>query len=173
VFEINGQSLVTPEEATARYDALRAWFETYNMLVIGQGPYMLTTYDPPAQFAELTAFRDDAYPFTAADFRYGEPPTITIDPITPPDVVLGDPIEVPVTVQGPGNLSLQYAFVDPAAGEVLASGPAEGSGGSFTVTIDESIAGGLFPGLYQLFLLASSDEIAEVAESRVDLQVGV
>ena len=85
----------------------------------------------------------------------------------------GDPIEVPVTVEGPGALALQYAFVDPAAGEVLATGPAEGADGSFTVTIDASIAGALFPGLYQLFLLASSDAIAEVAESRVDLQVGV
>jgi peptide/nickel transport system substrate-binding protein len=173
VFEIGGQSLVTPEEATARFEALETWFDANNMLVIGQGPYMLTKYDPPAQFAELTAFRNETYPFTAADFRYGEPPNLSIQPITPPDVVLGDPIEVPVTVEGPGTLSLQYAFVDPAAGEVLATGPVEGESGSFTVTIDASVTGGLFPGLYQLFLLASSDAIAEVAESRVDLQVGV
>ena len=75
---------------------------------------------------------------------------------------------MPATGRHPSEL-----IRDPAAGEVLATGPVDGQDGSFTVSIDPSIASGLFPGLYQLFLLASSDAIAEVAETRVDLQVGV
>ena len=55
-FDING-TLVTEEEATARYDACDAWFEATNLLVLANGPYQLTRYDPPAQFAQLDAFR--------------------------------------------------------------------------------------------------------------------
>ena len=35
------------------------------------------------------------------------------------------------------------------------------------------MTGGLFPSFYQLYLLASSDEIAQVAERRLDLEIGV
>ena len=187
VFEIGGQSLVSPDDAVARYKALEAWFKATNMLVIGNGPYQLTKYDPPAQYAEISAFRPDGYPFTAADFRYGEPPSLTIDPITPPSVNLGDPIDLPVTVKGPGTIAVQYALIDPTTattlaatpdasatpGGSLASGAATGDSGSFTVSIDASVTSTLFPGLYNLYLLASSDAIAEVAETRLDLQIGV
>src|SRR5690606_18438281 len=53
VFEIGGVSLVTPEEAVARYEACDAWFEATNLLMLANGPYQLTRYDPPAQFAQL------------------------------------------------------------------------------------------------------------------------
>jgi len=174
VFEIGGQTLVTEDEAVARYDACEEWFRNTNLLIIGNGPFQLTRYDPPAQFAQLDAFRAEGYPFTAADFRLGTPPRISIEPVTPPTINLGDPISVPVTVSGPGTLSLQYTLVDPAAGQVLATGFAEGGeGGAFTVNVDPNISSGLFPGLYQLFLLAASSDIAAVAQQRVDLQIGV
>ncbi len=174
VFEIGGKSLVTPEEAEARYDACEEWFKRTNLLVIGNGAFQLTKYDPPAQFAQLDAFRDEGYPFTAADFRLGAPPRIDIQPVVPPAINLGDQISIPVTVTGPGTLSLQYTLVDPAAGKVLASGFAEGGdGGSFTVKVDPAVSTALFPGLYQLFLLAASSDIAAVAQQRVDLQIGV
>lgn len=174
VFEIGGQTLVTEDEAVARYDACEEWFRNTNLLIIGNGPFQLTRYDPPAQFAQLDAFRAEGYPFTAADFRLGTPPRISIEPVTPPTINLGDPISVPVTVSGPGTLSLQYTLVDPAAGQVLATGFAEGGeGGAFTVNVDPNVSSGLFPGLYQLFLLAASSDIAAVAQQRVDLQIGV
>jgi peptide/nickel transport system substrate-binding protein len=173
-FDINGTSLVTEEEATARYDACDAWFESTNLLMLANGPYQLTRYDPPAQFAQLDAFRPEGYPFTVEDFRFGTPPSIAIEPVTPPAVVLGEEISVPVTVSGPGELSLQYTFIDPAAGAVLVNGIAEASGdGSFTVTIDPEISATLFPGLYQLYVIAASSDIAQVAQQRIDLEVGV
>ena len=46
------------------------------------------------------------------------------------------------------------------------------STGSFEA-VDPTVTAALFPGLYQLFILASSDAIAQVAEQRVDLQIGV
>lgn len=174
VFSWGGQSLVTPDEATARYAAAIKWFDDTNQLIIGNSCFKLTRYDPAAQFAQIDAFRPEGYPFGPEDFRLGTPPTLTINPVTPPAFGLGEAISLPVTVAGPGTLSLQYILVDPAAGQVVASGPAEGGdGGNFTVNVDPNATATLFPGLYQLYLLASSDAIAQVSQQRVDLQIGV
>jgi peptide/nickel transport system substrate-binding protein len=174
VFDVNGTSLVTAEEAAARYEACNAWFKKTNLMVIGNGPFQLTRYDPPAQFAQLDAFRDESYPFTANDFKLGAPPRLTIDPVTPPVVALGDPISLQVKVNGPGTISLQFTLIDPAAGATLTTGQAQGAeGGVFTVNVDPAVTSTLFPGLYQLYLLASSDAIAQVAQQRVDISIGV
>ncbi|HKG27029.1 MAG TPA: ABC transporter substrate-binding protein [Thermomicrobiales bacterium] len=174
VFDFGGHSLVPPELATARYDAAIQWFTDNNHLVISNGCFKLTRYDPAAQFAQIDAFRPEGYPFGPSNWRLGAPPKLAINPVTPPAIGLGEPISLPVTVTGPGTLSLQYTLVDPAAGKVLASGQAEGGeGGNFTVNVDPNATASLFPGLYQLYLLASSDAIAQVAQQRVDLQIGV
>ncbi|HEV2108926.1 MAG TPA: ABC transporter substrate-binding protein, partial [Thermomicrobiales bacterium] len=133
VFDIGGRTLVSPEEATARYQADLDWFDQTNLLVISNGPFSLSRYDPPAQFAELTAFRPPDYPFSPEDFRFGSPPEMTLTAQAPASVPLAEPIEVPVTVNGPGALTLDYVLVDPATGGVIASGRAEGDGGQFTV----------------------------------------
>jgi peptide/nickel transport system substrate-binding protein len=174
VFELGGAPIVSEEEAAARYDACATWFETTNLLVLGQGPFQLTRYDPPANFAQLDAYRGEGYPFTAEDFKRGVPPRLTIDPVQAPAIALGDPISLQVKVNGPGTIILQYTLVDPAAGAVVTAGTAEGGeGGVFTVNVDPTATSALFPGLYQLYLLASSDQVAQVAEQRVDLQIGV
>jgi len=174
VFDIGGMSLVSQEAADERYDACDAWFKETNHLVLGNGPYKLTRYDPPAQFAQLDAFRAEGYPFTAADFKLGVPPKITIEPVTASTFALGDPISLPVTVSGPGALSLQYTLIDPSAGAVVTTGNGEGGeSGQFTVNVDPNATATLFPGFYQLYLLASSDAISQVAEQRVDLEIGV
>lgn len=166
--------LASEEEATARYDACDEWFDRTNLLVIGNGPFQLTRYDPPAQFAQLDAFRQESYPFTAEDFQRGVPQRLQIDPVSAPAVALGEPISLQVQVNGPGTVSLQYTLIDPAAGVVVTSGVADGGeGGAFTVNVDPAATATLFPGLYQLYLLASSDAIAQVSELRVDLEVGV
>jgi peptide/nickel transport system substrate-binding protein len=173
-FTIGDKTLVSEDDAVARYDACNDWFKKTNLLVLGNGPFQLTRYDPPAQFAQLDAFRPDGYPFTAGDFKLGVPQRLSIDPVTAPSISLGSPISIPVKVTGPGNISLQFTLVDPSAGTVVTSGNADaGGGGQFTVNVDPNATAALFPGLYQLYLLASSDAIAQVAEQRVDLQIGV
>jgi peptide/nickel transport system substrate-binding protein len=124
VFEIGGRSLVTPEEAEARYQAAIDWFDQTNLLVVSQGPYTLTRYDPPAQFAELTAFRAEGYPFKPGDWNLGVPERLDVAANPPASIVLGEPISVPVTVTGPGAPSLTYVLVDPTNGAILASGAA-------------------------------------------------
>ena len=174
IFDLNGRILVTPVQAIVRYDAAQAWFDQTGLLVISNGPFSLSRYDPPAQFAELLAFRPETYPFKPGDWRFGVPPRLTIQAAPPPPAILGEPISVPVTVQGPGTLSLQYALVDPAQGTIATSGAATGGdGGAFTVDLDPAITGTLFPGTYQLFLIASSDAIAQVAEQRLDFEIGL
>jgi hypothetical protein len=78
-----------------------------------------------------------------------------------------------VTVVGPGTLAVQYTFIDSSTGDVLESGDAQGDGGNFTVAIDPSVTATLFPGLYELVVLASSSDLARVAQQRLDLNIGV
>lgn len=173
VFDINGTTIVSEDEAKARYDAVNEWFEQTNLLMIANGPYELTRYDPPSQFAQLDAFRPEGYPFTVEDFRYGAPPELTVDATALESLALGDDISIPVTVTGPGTLAAQYTFIDSATGDVLESGQAEGENGNFTVTIDPAVSATLFPGLYELVILGSSSDLAKVAQERLDLQIGV
>jgi peptide/nickel transport system substrate-binding protein len=172
VFEIGGQSLVSGEAATARYEAALAWFAEYGHLVISNGPFFLARYDPPAQFAELRAFRDETYPFRPGDRYLGRSEPLSVAAAGEASLVAGRDASVPVTVTGPGALSLRYVLVDAATAEVVARGEAEGgAGGSFSIALGADVTAGLFPGLHHLYLAASSDELALVAERRLDLEV--
>ena len=177
IFNLNGRKLVTVDDAKARYQACIDWFEKTNMLMISNGPFFLTRYDPPAQFAQVDAFRAEGYPFKPGDWEFGEPPVLALDVESPPPVVLGDAISLPVSVKGPGALSLRYSLVDPsAATRRRPSWPAA----TPRVTTARSLSRSapmsrrlLFPSVYQLYLLASSDELARVTERVVDLPIGV
>ncbi|MGI8642507.1 MAG: ABC transporter substrate-binding protein [Thermomicrobiales bacterium] len=173
VFAIGGRSLVTAEDAAARYQAALDWFDQTNLLVISNGPFSLSRYDPPAQFAELTAFRPPDYPFGPEDFRLGSPPRLTVTAEAPASIPLAEPIQIPVTVDGPGALALQFVLVDPATGGVAASGTVEGTDGQFVVSIGADVTATLFPSVYQLYLLAASDAVSQVSEQRVDLNIGI
>ncbi len=173
-FTLGERQLVTEEDAVARYQAAVDWFETTNMLVISNGPFFLSRYDAPAQFAELTAFREPNYPFTSADWNFGVPQRLALQVTPPVPTPAGTEIAVPVTVTGPGALSLRYVLVDPTTNTVIVtSDAAPGDAGAFNVVVDAATTGGLFPGFYQLYLLASSDAIAEVAEQRVDVEIAL
>jgi peptide/nickel transport system substrate-binding protein len=183
VFEFGGRSLVTPEEAVARYEAAQEWFDEKDHLVISNGPFYLNQFDPPAQFAELIAFRDPSYPFKPGDLYRGQPPELAIGEVSSDVVVPGEDAVVTASVTGPGTLGLQYLLLDPALGEVVASGRAEETAiarrwrgqqtgeAQFTVTIPADVTGSLFPGFYQLYLAADSDSLARITERRVDLEV--
>ncbi len=173
VFEPGRRSLVTPEEAARRYQAALDWMDRYGHLVISNGPFMLVRYDPPAQFAELRAFRDPSYPFHAGEFRFGEPPQLRIESVRASRISPGAAAQVEVRVQGPGTLGVRYLFSDPATGEVLASGEArpEGTDGTFRILLARELTSGLAPGLYRLLLAAYSDRVALVAQRGVDLEV--
>jgi peptide/nickel transport system substrate-binding protein len=173
VFQVGDRTLVTPEEASARYEAAQDWFDEHGHLVISNGPFWLDRYDPAAQFAQLQANRDPGYPFRPGDFALGEPPRLAIAQPDVEPIGLGQDASVPVTVEGPGTLALRYLLVDPATGTIVTSGEAAPGAepGTFTVELGGDITGTLFPGLYQLDLAASSDAVALITERRVDLEV--
>ena len=176
VFDVGGKSLVSADDAVARYQAAEDWFQTYGHLVISDGPFFLAKYDAAAQFAEMDAFRDPTYPFTAADFNLGAPPTLTITDVNAPDITVGAPAEIDATVQGPGTVGLRYVIVDPSNGQVIEKGEATPTGtpGGFAVTLGADVTTNLFPGsLYKLSLAAYSDSVALVSEREVDLQAGL
>jgi len=170
--DFGGHSLVSTDEAVARYAAAQEWFDDKEHLVISQGPFYLERFDPPAQFAELIAFRDPTYPFKPGDHYRGEPPVLAISDIESDLVVPGEDAIVSASVTGPGTVGMQYLLLDPALGEVVVSGRADDAGdGTFAVTIPADVTGSLFPGFYQLFLAAESDSLAQISERRVDLEV--
>ncbi len=172
VFEFGDRALVTPEEAVARYEAAQEWFDDKEHLVVSQGPFYLEQFDPPAQFAELLAFRDPSYPYKPGDFYRGEPPTLAIGEVSADLVVPGEDAVISASVTGPGTVGLQYLLLDPAVGEVVSSGRGtDAGGGRFDVTIPAEVTGSLFPGFYQLFLAAESDSLALISERRIDLEV--
>jgi peptide/nickel transport system substrate-binding protein len=170
-FTVSNIALVSPEEAMARYEASIQWFDTYEHLVIANGPFFLARYDPPAQFAELNAFRDPTYPFKPGDWYLGEAPRVEIVQVDDDAVSIGQDADIRIEVTGPGGLGLQYLLVDPATGKVLKKGVASGQDGNFTITLEGTTTGELSPDLYQLFLAAFSDEVASLTERRVDLEV--
>ena len=173
VFDVNGKSLVTGEEASERYAAAIEWFGEKGHMVISNGPYLLETFDSSAQFAQITAFRDPGYPFKPGDLYYGKPQTLRITSVDGAALVEGSGMSATVSVEGPGELSVQYVFQDPATGEIIASGPAQAeSGGTFRVDVSADVAAGLAGDLYHLYVAAYSDELSTLLEQRVDVEFG-
>ena len=174
VFTVNGRSFVTTDEAQARYQAVLDWFSEHNLMVISNGPFMLTRYDPPAQFAELTAYRHPDYPFSKGDFSFGEAELVRLSDTPTNPLQIGAANTLTVTVDGPGTVGLQYTLFDPAENRVLAMGQAQpGSGGAFTIALDQSVGDALQPGLYQLFLGGYSDAVSSMTQRRIDLEASL
>ena len=172
VFTVGDVSLTSEAEAQERYQAAIDWFDEHGLMVISNGPFMLTRYDPPAQFAELVAYRDSSYPYRPGQWFFGAAPRLEIGRVTAEPVTAGRAAEVTAEVQGPGELGLRYVLVDPAEGVIVADGQVQpSSSGSFTVRLDSETTTGLAPGVYTLSLAAFSNEIASLAERIVNLDV--
>ena len=159
--------------AIARYSATLDWFDEYGHLVISNGPFILTRYDPPAQFAELHAFRDPTYPFKPGNHYKGQPQLIEFVETDAGSIVLGEDYEVKATLSGPGSLGLYYLLLDVATRDIIQQGQAEPiSDTDFVVSIGEDVTAGLDIGLYQLLLAGYSDELAQITERRLELEFG-
>jgi peptide/nickel transport system substrate-binding protein len=173
VFVFGNASLVSPQEAQARYKAASDWFQKYNHLVVSQGPFFLAKYDPPAQFAEIQANRDPSYPYKPGDTYLGRSPSLAISDVQTGTVTVGKAADVTASVKGPGKLGVRYVLIDPAKGRVVQSGEAAPgtSAGNFKVTLTQEALSGVQPGLYHLYLAAYSDQLATLQERKVDLDV--
>ncbi len=172
VFQMGSTTLVDANTAKARYQADLDWFDKYGILVISNGPYFLARYDPPAQYAELKAFRDPTYPFKPGDWHTGAPQLVEFTSVNAGGVRPGQAADIAVGLQGPGAMAVQYQLYDPAAGKVIAQGQAQKKDDkSFTVSLGSDVTSQLQPGLYKLYLAGSSDQVARITERAVDLNV--
>ena len=172
VFQVGDASLVTVEEAQERYAAAMQWFEDNGMMVVSNGPFKLVRFDPPAQFAELEAVRDPSYVFKPGDWYKGRSSGVVISRVDLEDFTLGEAAMVMVELDGPGALGVRYVLFDPAVGEIVKRGDAtDEADGTFRIDVTSSETSTLSPGLYRLFLLAFSDELALPTERGMDVQV--
>ena len=162
---VGGQQLVGSRDAVDRYGASLSWFDEFGMLVISNGPFTLTTYDPPAQFAELKAFRDPSYPFRPGEFFMGKADLIEIVSVDREMVQIGAENEFMVELSGEGELGLRYVIVDPSSGEIIATGEASRtSGDQFIISIGPEISSKMRAGLYKLYMAAFSDQLSSISE---------
>lgn len=171
--EVAGRPLVTPEEAGARYAALRAFYADRRHLVVSSGPYSLARFDTTAQYAELRAVRDPAYPMTPDDLRREGMPAVTIGSPGTPEIAMGDAATIDIPVTAPGTIEARWLLIDPATRLPIASGTgAPGApAGTVRVELPADLTANAFPGPYQLYLAATSDAVAVTAERRIDVVI--
>ncbi|HEX77515.1 MAG TPA: hypothetical protein G4O03_03765 [Dehalococcoidia bacterium] len=171
-FTLNGTPLTSREEALRRYRAAISWFDRHGLMVISNGPFQLVRFDPPAQFAELEAFRDPTYPFRPGQWFFGEVAAVEIAKVAAEPIYKGEDAQIEAELRGPGRLGAKYVLFDPVKGEVLRSGEAEPvSATRFSVALSPEETSVLEPGIYHLFLVAHSDEVSSLAERRADIEV--
>ena len=171
LFMVGDLNLWNSLEARERYRRTLDWFGNHSLLVISNGPFMLTRYDPPAQFAELKAFRSPSYPFSKGDWLYGKPSLIEFLPITIPSLTINASNELIFQLKGPGTLGIHYLLFDPVARKVIDSGEAMDAGKDlFRITVNKQVSSALLPGIYQLYLTGYSNGISVVELQRIDIE---
>lgn len=130
-FTIDGVQYMTIDEWRNRLLALLEWVDTYNNAFVSQGPYMLMNFDPETKTFNLTAFRDDSYPYTTDDLKEIlwehniQPPRIIN--VNNTIVVKSHESIIDVTLTGSHPITVAYSVVDPSTGGILFYGLAEQS----------------------------------------------
>ncbi len=160
VFTVMGKKYETLDDALKRYNAAIEWFNERRHMVISNGPFMLSVFDPAAQYAELRAYRDPSYPFKPGSWYFGSPERVEVS-LLEDQIKLGDTPTIAIEARGPGTLRAKYVLRDPASGEVMAEGVVELRAGRQDLRL---AAQNLRPGFYQLSLLLFSEDISLVQE---------
>ena len=88
--------------------------------------------------------------------------------------IAADDYEATFTLDGPGTLAMQYLLTDAASGEIIQQGEAEPlDNNQFAVKLNAATTTQLDLGLYELILVAYSDELARMAERRIPLETDI
>ncbi len=174
VFTVDGRSIVDQEEANSRYSAAASWFDEHKILVISNGPFILTKFEPQSQYAELNAFRDPAYPFKPGDWYYGDAEIVEISGVDGGPIEVGADARYTIDVTGPGGAGVKFVLFDPVSGEVLLTGDAVAeSSDRLAIDIPSDVTSKMVEGApYSLFLAAFSEDLSYVTERVEKIDVG-
>jgi peptide/nickel transport system substrate-binding protein len=165
-FNVLGTMYATEAELAQRIGADHAWYLEHRHMVISDGPYYLNQFDAAANFAEMKAYRDSTYPFEEGDWYFGRPTPPEIVDVGIPTVVPGGSATFIVQLEGLPTLGVTYLIRDPITAQILDTGSAESvTSTRFSVTLDTDFTEMLEPGLYELIVVAFSDQVALVAQS--------
>ena len=145
------EDYITAEEAVARYQAAIDFIDRYGHAYISNGPFVLTSLDFTANFVELTANRDESYPF-APDYWMEEFRTsrLQIDELDIPAIASrGEDVVVDIYVS-----TIEYPEKD---GEPAVDGNVQ----LFLLTDDEEIEFEVYPMRAGRFVSEISGEVTK------------
>jgi len=161
------EDLVTPEEATARYQNLKDWYEEKNHFYASYGAYYLDQADYVAHTAVVKAFRD--YPYKADRWDWLSSPPIPESDATVPDFVipgLDASFTLDLSFSGTPYSNdridfVKYMVID-SAGELKIVGEAEPTAteGQWSIELEGAETDGLSTGSYHLVTIALSKDVA-------------
>ena len=151
---------ISKDEAVARYEALKAWYEAKGHFHVGYGPFYVDSVDPTAKIVVIKAFREHA---DRADkwAGFGEPKIAEVSVTSPGLVEQGYEAEFPVEVTYKGDPYptaeiefVKYLLID-AAGNVAGVGEA--------TPVAE--------GEWEIVLSAEETEVLPVGSSKIEVVV--
>lgn len=157
---------ITPDEAVAKYQALKKFYQTYGHFWVASGPFFLYKADFTAHQAVERAFRD--YPYKADRWAFlSTPPVPELGIKVPTQVVPGLETKINVTVSYKGQpyakekvQFVKYLVTDPFGNNVGKGEAAFGSPGTYVVTLSAQTTGSFTPGAYSILAIATSTDVA-------------
>jgi peptide/nickel transport system substrate-binding protein len=157
---------ITPEEAVARYQALKNFYQTYGHFYVASGPFLLYKADFAAHQAVLKAVRD--YPYKADKFAFlSTPPVPEVSTSVPSQVVPGLQTRINITLSYKGQpypsnkvQFVKYIVTDPFGNTVAKGDASFVSEGNYAITLDPQTTGAFTPGTYSVLVIATSTEVA-------------
>ena len=163
------KNYITPEEAKARYENLKKWFEAHGHFWVADGPFYLDRADFTAHQAVLKAFRE--YTFKADRWAWlATPPIPEATVSVPENVVPGLPAEFKISLSFAGKPYpnnrmefVKYVLLD-SEGNVVGKGMANATAeGEWTITLPDTLTAKLTPGTYRIMAIALSKDVATPA----------
>ncbi len=158
--------LITPAEATARYNAAQAFRNARGHWYASNGPFVLASINPSFRQTTMTAFRD-GYPFTPDHWDYlkvKRVPAVTIGTF-PSRLVGGNAATLAVTTKvgtpaQPADAKAVRWFVRQlATGGIPVRGDAVRTGlGAYEVQLLSTLTVGLATGGYELVVLVTGEQ---------------
>ncbi|MBI2184374.1 MAG: hypothetical protein HYU39_05380 [Thaumarchaeota archaeon] len=165
VFTLAGNRYARVDDAVNGYRAAVDWFSKTKTMIVSNGPFALSRFDPASQSAEIQAFRDPSYPFKPGQWYYGSPSLVEITGVRGGPLAIGSATSFTVQVTGPGSIGVRFSLIDQAQSLEVFSGTAQRTAqDSFTVQIPADATSRLKAGQYQLVLTAFSDQLSYVSE---------